>query len=71
MNCPKCGKPGTRVMDSRCIEEGQFRRRICQACGYEFYTEEYEADSSDGLKACWAEIKRRKRNESLYGGNKR
>lgn len=52
MRCIKCGGM-TKVIDSRSIEEGTFRKRRCEGCGREFYTEEYETDTREGLNAGW------------------
>lgn len=44
MKCPKCGKPRTRVWDTRKQETGSVRRkRRCRSCGYWFKTWEYYA----------------------------
>lgn len=42
MKCPYCGKDGTRVIDSRPVEENNSirRRRICDECGRRFTTYE-------------------------------
>ncbi len=42
MNCPYCGKPDTKVIDSRPAEDGYSirRRRSCDACGKRFTTYE-------------------------------
>lgn len=42
MRCPYCGKDGTRVIDSRPVEENNSirRRRICDECGRRFTTYE-------------------------------
>jgi transcriptional repressor NrdR len=42
MRCPYCGKPDTRVVDSRDIREGESvrRRRECVVCGRRFTTYE-------------------------------
>lgn len=59
MNCPKCNSK-TKVVDSRSLEEGQFRKRVCSQCGYTFFTEEYEAEDNAGLKE-WRSTYMRKR----------
>ncbi len=40
MKCPACGRPNSRVVDSRPVEEGNSirRRRECPACGKRFTT---------------------------------
>lgn len=40
MHCPFCGKPDTKVIDSRLVAEGQQvrRRRECTVCGERFTT---------------------------------
>src|SRR3989304_3710232 len=40
MNCPFCGHPETKVVDSRDWAEGIRRRRECLACGQRFTTVE-------------------------------
>lgn len=40
MNCPFCGHPETKVIDSRDWAEGIRRRRECLACGRRFTTVE-------------------------------
>lgn len=61
MICPKCEYKKTKVLESRSVEEGQFRKRKCLKCNYEFFTEEYEADGPDGIRAYWASMKRKER----------
>lgn len=40
MKCPSCQNNGTRVLDSRPVDEGRAtrRRRECEECGYRFTT---------------------------------
>ncbi|AST92818.1 transcriptional regulator NrdR [Sutcliffiella cohnii] len=40
MKCPTCNHNGTRVLDSRPVEEGRSirRRRECEACSFRFTT---------------------------------
>jgi transcriptional repressor NrdR len=40
MNCPYCGSSGSRVTDSRVVENGIRRRRECRRCGLRFTTYE-------------------------------
>ena len=42
MHCPFCASDGTRVVDSRPVENGSAvrRRRVCEACGHRFTTYE-------------------------------
>ena len=42
MRCPRCEASGTRVIDSRDLENGSTirRRRACEACGHRFTTYE-------------------------------
>jgi len=40
MNCPYCGGSGSRVIDSRPLDEGVRRRRKCLSCGARFTTYE-------------------------------
>ena len=40
MNCPNCGRPESRVIDSRSLDEVVRRRRKCLACGARFTTYE-------------------------------
>jgi len=43
MNCPYCGHPDDKVVDSRALKDGAAtrRRRECLACGKRFTTYEY------------------------------
>lgn len=43
MECPRCRRGDTRVIDSRSADEGAAvrRRRACQPCGYRFTTFEH------------------------------
>jgi Predicted transcriptional regulator, consists of a Zn-ribbon and ATP-cone domains len=57
MRCPRCKEIGTKVIDSRVIEDGFSirRRRECSKCGYRFTTyEKLELDimivKKDGKK---------------------
>lgn len=56
MKCAECGARA-KVIESRSIEEGTFRKRMCTGCGRIFYTSEYEDDQDDGgrdgIKAYW------------------
>lgn len=64
MECPKCeGK--SRVVDSRKVETIVFRRRICNVCGYRFYTEEIqiEKDEADIYMAALKREQRKKYNK--------
>lgn len=45
MTCPVCGGRSI-VTDSRSDCEGVYRRRKCVECEHNFYTSEYESDSS-------------------------
>lgn len=40
MKCPACQHNGTRVLDSRPVDEGRSirRRRECESCNYRFTT---------------------------------
>ena len=40
MQCPKCGRPTTSVIDSRTVDEtkNRWRRRQCTRCEYRFST---------------------------------
>lgn len=40
MNCPYCGHPHSRVVDSRDVNDGIRRRRQCLSCGTRFTTYE-------------------------------
>jgi transcriptional repressor NrdR len=40
MNCPYCGRSGSRVVDSRPLDGGVRRRRKCLSCGARFTTYE-------------------------------
>jgi transcriptional repressor NrdR len=55
MNCPDCGHAGSRVVDSRPINDGDAvrRRRECRDCGFRFTTYErtewdVQVNKSDG-----------------------
>ena len=50
MRCPWCGRPDSRVVDSRPAEEGSTvrRRRQCEACGRRFTT--FERTQGIGLR---------------------
>ena len=52
MKCPKCGK-STIVTDSRERNNGIYRRRKCNLCGYRFST--YE---TIGGKGTWSKLKK-------------
>lgn len=47
MRCPTCGRPDSRVLDSRPIQEQRIirRRRECEACGSRFTTYERVEES--------------------------
>ncbi|HCJ09679.1 MAG TPA: transcriptional repressor NrdR, partial [Clostridiales bacterium] len=42
MRCPACGRPDTRVLDTRPVQDRRVikRRRECEACGERFTTYE-------------------------------
>lgn len=40
MKCIYCGHDKTRVIDSAKTKGKVLRKRVCQLCNYEFYTEE-------------------------------
>ncbi len=40
MKCPKCGEPGSTVVDSRNADAARRRRRECKKCGERFTTTE-------------------------------
>lgn len=46
MNCPKCLKDSTRVIDSQRDDKVVYRRRKCAECGYTFYTSERYDDNA-------------------------
>ena len=53
MNCPKCGNPDDKVLDSRSAREGAAirRRRECLACAHRFTTyEEIDRDEVQVVK---------------------
>ena len=53
MNCPKCGNPDDKVLDSRSAREGAAirRRRECLACAHRFTTyEELDRDEVQVVK---------------------
>lgn len=43
MNCPRCGFPDSRVVDSRKNDTYINRRRVCRRCGFRFQTVEIAA----------------------------
>ena len=49
MKCPSCQHNGTRVLDSRPIDEGRAtrRRRECEKCGHIIFTQEDEDDLAE------------------------
>lgn len=51
INCPACGKCGTRCIDSRPHNDGASfkRRRVCSQCGGRFTTIEITRDLFDAL----------------------
>jgi transcriptional repressor NrdR len=50
MNCPFCGEPETKVIDSRAVESRIKRRRECTACSKRFTTfENYELSDTPTL----------------------
>lgn len=50
MNCPLC-RARTRVKNSVKSQTGVIRKRICKACGFQFYTEERENHAAKYLLA--------------------
>lgn len=40
MNCPTCTSPNGHVVDSRPVSYGVRRRRVCDACGNRWTTQE-------------------------------
>jgi len=54
MNCPKCKKADTKVIDSRLAEQGKVirRRRECEKCGRRFTTFERLEMSGLMVKKC-------------------
>jgi len=49
MICPKC-KGNTRVEQSQKVNEIVARKRVCVECGYKFFTEETEIETSVALE---------------------
>ncbi len=47
MKCPQCDHQDTRVIDSRSVDAGVRRRRLCLGCGFRFTT--YERAQANNL----------------------
>ena len=41
LDCPKCGWPVNKVSDSRPVDKGIRRRRVCEECGHRWTTYEF------------------------------
>ena len=50
MTCPVCGGKNY-VVDSRSDVDAVYRKRICKECGHEFFTVEFETESTAGREA--------------------
>ena len=68
MECPKCGSSKSSVKNSRNIELGVFRNRICKDCGYKSYTEEMVLDPETEMDSIRSYIKEQKR---IYRENRK
>jgi transcriptional regulator NrdR family protein len=49
MTCPVCGGKN-HVVDTRQDIDAVYRKRICKECGHEFFTVEFETESTDEFK---------------------
>lgn len=64
MKCPVCGESSTCV-GTRHDSDTTYRRKKCNACGYVFYTEEYESVNGDRFHELERERQHKiKRNKS-------
>ncbi len=61
MKCPICGKPNTKVVDSRNSGSLRRRRRICVKCDYKFSTTELPGNCKEGELPLFADQTVRKR----------
>lgn len=53
MTCEMCGKK-MKARDKRYHESGEiYRRYVCNNCGWDTYTVEYELEQTDGFIAAW------------------
>lgn len=61
MTCPICGGSNT-VIGSKQECDAIHRRRRCDECGHIFYTEEYEARTSENYDRLMREYETKRRN---------
>jgi transcriptional regulator NrdR family protein len=61
MGCPECGGKNT-VVDTRFDSDSIHRKRKCDVCGHVFFTEEYEAITSDRFFELRSEYDKRRRD---------
>lgn len=60
MYCPECNSKSTVVITVR-ETDAVHRKRRCDVCGHVFFTEEYEAISSDRYYELMREFERKRR----------
>lgn len=63
MFCPECGGKNT-VVDCRKEADAIHRKRKCDVCGHVFFTEEYEAITSDRFYELRSEYDKRRRDNA-------
>lgn len=49
MNCPRCKRAGTSVIQTRPHMDTRLRERACNECGYLFITREAECKAADAI----------------------
>ena len=57
MKCSKCGGK-TKVLDGSFSPDEIYRKRGCKACGYKFYTIEYEIEKNENMWKEWTKYNR-------------
>lgn len=65
MTCPVCGGKN-KVVGTKTDCESIHRKRVCEECGYVFYTAEYDAPSSaeyDALMAQYSKEREMRKND--------
>lgn len=60
--CPECGGK-TIVRDNAMDKDSNelFRKRMCTACGHEFFTTEFVVDNDEKFHKFWLDLKREHR----------
>ena len=62
MNCPNCdGK--TFVKDCVKSKSEDYRKRVCESCGYSFFTVEFETENNESFERKWRKNHRRYKKE--------